>query len=153
MEEILASIKKIIAQDGSSALAERRIRSRPVQKTAAEQAAANEEILELTDPFESEAEETMAVGTGTVSDDCVAKDEMPIVSDDAAEASRTALGALAAISSRAATQDEAAGSQALEDMVREMLRPMLKDWLDTNLPGIVDAMVQREIARIVGTES
>jgi cell pole-organizing protein PopZ len=33
-------------------------------------------------------------------------------------------------------------------MVRDMLRPMLKDWLDSNLPNIVEAMVAREIERI-----
>jgi len=38
----------------------------------------------------------------------------------------------------------------LEALVREMLRPMLKEWLDKNLPGTVEAMVQREIDRISG---
>jgi cell pole-organizing protein PopZ len=31
-----------------------------------------------------------------------------------------------------------------------MLRPMLKDWLDANLPGMVETMVKREIDRITG---
>jgi len=31
-----------------------------------------------------------------------------------------------------------------------MLRPMLKDWLDSNLPTMVEGMVAREIARITG---
>jgi cell pole-organizing protein PopZ len=35
-------------------------------------------------------------------------------------------------------------------MVREMLRPMLRDWLDANLPAIVEAMVAKEIERITG---
>ncbi|MFX6724745.1 DUF2497 domain-containing protein [Acinetobacter baumannii] len=33
-------------------------------------------------------------------------------------------------------------------MVRELLRPMLREWLDARLPGIVETMVAREIARI-----
>ncbi len=37
---------------------------------------------------------------------------------------------------------------SLEGMVREMLQPMLKTWLDANLPEIVEQMVAREIARI-----
>ena len=42
------------------------------------------------------------------------------------------------------------GETSLEGMVREMLRPMLAEWLDTNLPGMVEKMVQAEIARIAG---
>ncbi len=36
----------------------------------------------------------------------------------------------------------------LEDMVKEMLRPLLKEWLDQNLPPIVDRIVQKEVERI-----
>ena len=36
----------------------------------------------------------------------------------------------------------------LENVVRELLRPMLKDWLDENLPSVVEAMVEREIERL-----
>jgi len=35
-------------------------------------------------------------------------------------------------------------------VVRDMLRPMLKDWLDQNLPLMVEELVTREIARITG---
>ena len=38
----------------------------------------------------------------------------------------------------------------LEAMVREMLRPVLKEWLDQHLPAIVDEHVKREISRITG---
>lgn len=40
------------------------------------------------------------------------------------------------------------GGRALEDMVSEMLRPMLQNWLDTNLPGIVERLVQQEIQKM-----
>ena len=36
----------------------------------------------------------------------------------------------------------------LEDVVRETLRPMLKSWLDENLPGVVGRMVRAEIERV-----
>jgi cell pole-organizing protein PopZ len=39
-------------------------------------------------------------------------------------------------------------ARTLEDLVREMLRPMLKTWLDDNLPGIVERMVRAEIERV-----
>ena len=41
-------------------------------------------------------------------------------------------------------------ARTLEDLVREMLRPMLKQWLDEHLPAIVDEHVKREIHRITG---
>ena len=40
------------------------------------------------------------------------------------------------------------GGRALEDMVGEMLRPMLQQWLDANLPGIVERLVQQEIQKM-----
>ena len=39
-------------------------------------------------------------------------------------------------------------ARTLEDLVREMLRPMLKAWLDDNLPGMVERMVRNEIERV-----
>ena len=39
-------------------------------------------------------------------------------------------------------------ARTLEDLVREMLRPMLKSWLDDNLPGIVERIVRGEIERV-----
>jgi cell pole-organizing protein PopZ len=36
----------------------------------------------------------------------------------------------------------------VEDSIREMLRPMLKTWLDDNLPGIVERLVRQEIERM-----
>ena len=40
--------------------------------------------------------------------------------------------------------------RTLEDVVREMLRPLLQSWLDEHLPGIVERLVRDEIARVVG---
>ena len=39
-------------------------------------------------------------------------------------------------------------ARTLEDLVKEMLRPMLKSWLDDNLPGMVDRIVRAEIERV-----
>jgi cell pole-organizing protein PopZ len=39
-------------------------------------------------------------------------------------------------------------SGVIEDSVKEMLRPMLKQWLDDNLPGIVERLVRQEIERV-----
>jgi uncharacterized protein len=39
-------------------------------------------------------------------------------------------------------------ARTLEDLVREMLRPLLKSWLDDNLPGMVERLVRAEIERV-----
>jgi cell pole-organizing protein PopZ len=41
------------------------------------------------------------------------------------------------------------GGPTIEDLIREMLRPLLKDWLDAHLPGIVERSVQTEIERVI----
>ena len=43
--------------------------------------------------------------------------------------------------------------RTLEDLVREMLQPMLRSWLDDNLPTLVERLVLVEIERIAGTKS
>lgn len=48
------------------------------------------------------------------------------------------------LNSRAAV----ASGVTLDDMVREMMRPMIKAWLDENLPAMVERLVEREISRI-----
>ena len=69
-----------------------------------------------------------------------------LLSNDAAAASRERLAALSALRQREMPAD----TGALDAVVREMLKPMLKDWLDEHLPAIVEQLVTREIARITG---
>ena len=123
MEEILASIKRVIAEDVRSAPARPARGSRPVEAPRA----AEDDVLELSEPVDE--------GDG-------------LVSEDAAAASQKALAALSAVRERSETV--ATGDGPLEAVVREMLRPMLKDWLDANLPEIIEQLVAREIARITG---
>jgi hypothetical protein len=125
MEDILASIKRVIAEDGRPAARPAR-GSRPAE--APRPAPAEDDVLELQDP----------VGEGD-----------GLVSDDAASASRQSLAALATLRA-AGTESVPADDAALGAAVREMLRPLLKDWLDRNLPDMVEELVTREIARITG---
>ena len=127
MEEILASIKRVIAEDGRLAAARP---PRPKPAEAAEPAPpppAEEDVLELDDP--------------------VSENGPGLMSDDATAASRQRLASLSALRQRSEAPPEPG---ALEAVVREMLRPMLKTWLDENLPEIVESLVTREIARITG---
>ena len=40
------------------------------------------------------------------------------------------------------------GERQLQDMAQELLRPMLKQWLDSNLPPLVERLVREEIERV-----
>ncbi|MET0238576.1 MAG: DUF2497 domain-containing protein [Sphingobium sp.] len=69
-----------------------------------------------------------------------------ILSDSSTQAARDSLSQLSALLVRPADGE----SNTLEGLVREMLRPMLKEWLDTRLPEMVEGLVKKEIDRIVG---
>jgi len=60
------------------------------------------------------------------------------------QAATAAAGAMAKLMGRM----DLGGEQTLEGLVREMLKPMLKEWLDANLPRIVEAKVEAEVQRI-----
>jgi cell pole-organizing protein PopZ len=119
MEDVLASIKRIISADVEAA---RRFPKAPAAAAASPEP--EEDVLELgetPDPADS------------------------LVSGRAVQASKAALAALANV-----TIDPRAGANTLDGLVREMLRPMLKEWLDANLPDLVERVVAREVARIIG---
>jgi cell pole-organizing protein PopZ len=151
MEEILASIRRIISEE--------------------EQAPAPEPVLDLT---QSEAPAPVAVAAPPpmASDDDIVFDEEPspepayeapvaaapvytpppsidlsgvdtILSQPSASA---AAGSMARLAGSLRISD--APNQTIEGVVRELLKPMLKDWLDKNLPAIVESRVEAELERI-----
>ena len=74
-----------------------------------------------------------------------------LTSDGATASMRDSLAALAMLSQPGAPlPTSAAGAASLDTLVREMLRPMLANWLETNLPAIVEREVRAEIGRIAG---
>lgn len=138
MEDILASIKKVIAEEKELRQAGQVVVSPPspaVQPDPEPEPEPELEVLELEEPVVEEMQ-LPAVDLGP-----------PLVSEDAAQASRQRLEALA---QAAAAAPPPPTVNPLEQMVRDMLRPILKEWLDQHLPAIVDEHVKREIGRITG---
>ena len=125
MDEILSSIKRIIADDERiRPAAKRNTKPTPPQDD-------QDEILELTE--------------AAADDDA---DDV-LLDDSKAQSLRHSFSALQTLSEPGvAPQIVRSGETSLEGMTRDLLRPMLKDWLDNNLPPIVEAMVEREITRI-----
>jgi len=184
MEEILASIRRIISEDDA-----------PAEK-AAEPAAAEHEpepvlahepepdlapefeeddVLELTEKFEAVAAEPAPAAPPVTSLgdlDVFSAPPEPLTVAPAAPAAPPAPPPAPAPRTAAASLDDAllsapvaesaashfgklartvampAEGRDLEAVVRELLRPLLKDWLDENLPAIVESQVQAEVERI-----
>lgn len=163
MEEILASIRRIISEDDAPAEAE--AAHAPEPAPANEPAAAFEpapepveDELELTERVTPQAETVGDIEAYTQAEPepepepepppppprpaPVGRDDDRLVSEPSASAAAASFSQLSE-----AIAMPAAG-RTLEDLVRELLRPLLKDWLDTNLPRIVEAKVAEEVERI-----
>lgn len=131
MEDILASIKKVIAEEKELRATARPVEAVPDEPLPEESSeTAEDDVLELNEPL------APAVDLGP-----------PLVDEEVAGQSRQALEQLQTV---AATIPAAPPVNPLEEMVREMLRPMLKSWLDEHLPQMVEEHVRREISRITG---
>ena len=131
MEDILASIKKVIAEEK-----ELRVSAAPAETIEDELPEdqsgdiAEGDVLELDEPLAPPAD----LGP-------------PLLDESTAGQTRQALEQLQTV---AATVPAQPAVNPLEDMIREMLRPMLKQWLDEHLPQMVEDHVKREISRITG---
>ena len=132
MEDILASIKKVIAE-------EKELRAvLPASSIAAAEAAGDEEdVLELDQPVSGPSPRARSEPQPD-----------PLLDDKAAGHSRQAFEQLQTVAATAPALQPSANP--LEDMIREMLRPILKQWLDEHLPGMIDEHVKREMERITG---
>ena len=170
MEEILASIRRIIADDDAS----KRVPDTPKAAAPASRPVAapseppgttmpnpidfvpnssrngsggqSSDILELTDSMASPTPRTapdMGFGDGS--------DRPSVPNGRDAQSQLLSRSTSAAVDSAFSTLAQSALTQnarSLEDLVREMLRPLLKTWLDENLPGMVERLVRSEIERV-----
>ena len=190
MEEILASIRRIIADDDTAkpaapAAAEppalhavpaaELVRAAAVEPARAESpepppSAVREpaDVLELTEemaaPLPGPGFRTIDGQSDVVFDDAAPPKAEPLRSAPAAAPQQPEVRAAAPVDDRllsAATTsavDSAFSALAhtvmiqngrtLEDLVRDLLRPMLKTWLDDNLPSLVERLVRAEIERV-----
>lgn len=183
MEEILASIRRIISEDEAPAAAPGPTPAEPAPAPAAEAQPApepvaepepeaepavaedEEEILELTDRYEAPPSESIgdldvsgpldeaepfpaAEEPAEAAPVASLEPEEPLVGETAAASAASAFAGLAA-SFRTPDPIPTGGTgPTIDDLARALLRPMLKEWLDAHLPGIVEAAVKKEVERI-----
>ncbi len=171
MEEILSSIKRIIAEEGEDALqaAPRRARTETAARAMPVEISVpspetdlpeidldddlgfdveTDEVLELTD--EIAVEEPVAAPKSTRAAPApapTAPEPASILSVESEIAARQSLSALSSM----LVGSKDGQDNTLDGLVRSMLRPMLKEWLDARLPSLVEEMVAKEIARITAS--
>lgn len=155
VEDILESIKKVIARDNRVGAQEARRRRTLVSGDDSAEAAPiarthkvrdTDDVLEL-----SEIEEAAGVPAEPTALPLDAQGEAPLIADTVLGAMQENLAALAMLAEPPARpQIVRSGETSLEGLTRELLRPMLAEWLEANLPAMVENLVQAEIARIVG---
>ncbi len=178
MEEILASIRRIISEDEEDQPAPAAVKAAPDPAPAPPAPAASEPAEtappELTLTQEAarpasapaptapapSAPAPAAQARGFGGDDRFKADDIEMVREKTAapmqqDTDEDILDRSAAAAASQAFQNlsqsvrisEGPG-RTLEDIVTEMLKPMVKDWLDANLPGIVEEKVEEEVQRV-----
>jgi uncharacterized protein len=173
MEEIIASISRIITEDKTPAEPARPIGEDPSEVLELTEAVGEDGSVRRVPPFSEHsntapsappgqtgpaAAETAAQGepdrskTGTEGQSPNELGRERLVSSAASGAAAAAfaqLGALPRERRREAELPLGGTDRTLEDIVRDMLRPLLQTWLDQHLPGVVERLVREEIARVV----
>jgi uncharacterized protein len=149
MEEILASIRRIISEEEQAPTAEPVLDLTQTDEPPAEDDIVFEAVEQVV------AEETYTPAPTPAPTPTQIETIMPshatavtptgdsILSSPTANA---AAGSLARLAGTLRISDTP--GQTVEGVVRELLKPMLKDWLDKNLPAIVESRVEAELERI-----
>lgn len=198
MEEILASIRRIISEDDapaetapSAAAPEPEAEPEPAPEAEPlassammneasppeEPVASDEDVLELTEAYEPPAEESLGdldistpdpFPSAPVSESAFIEEPIEVhtpehpsiptttydnlVGDSAAASAASAFAGFASTIRKPDPMEASTGSgPTVDELARALLRPMLKEWLDANLPAIVEAQVRKEVERIART--
>ena len=165
IEEILASIRQIISDDDEKEVPKDPVAAAPPppapkapEPVFEEPEEEEDDVLELTEsmaePLPAEEEEINIDLQEMVPEAPVEVAMAPprntAPSDILTEAARTStISSMAKLAGNMPiTRHREYGNITLEDLVREMLHPMLKDWLSDNLPPMVERMVQKELEKL-----
>jgi hypothetical protein len=169
MDDILASIRKIISDDEARAQMNSQQAASLSGRPAETRPAGHDDVLLLTDLIEDPKPRAdgMAPPIPLPRIDPAHAADMPQPAvEPPAEASLVGAAVVGAATSAFARLNQAvqdsvpppaapdpgpsvsSNGKTVEDLVKEMLRPMLKEWLDRNLPPMVERYVEREIVRL-----
>ncbi len=165
MDDILASIRRILDEDGAAKPAGKDVLMLdpsmmvedgkpgdptappatpvPAPESQSPMTAPNDDLAPAAPPRMAEAPAAPAPSLGSPS----------LVAPEAAAAAANSVGTLMrTLAAERSAQVGRGSGVTLEDLVREEMRPLLKAWLDTHLPPIVERAVRAEIERVVGRQ-
>jgi uncharacterized protein len=149
MEEILASIRRIISEEEQTPTAEPVLDLTQTDEPAVEVADIEDDIV-FEAVEQAVAEEIVTPAPAPVQRAPVQTPTPPVATTTdtilSAPTTSAAAGSLAKLAGTLRIADTP--NQTVEGVVRELLKPMLKEWLDRNLPAIVEARVEAELERI-----
>ena len=152
MEDILASIRRILSEEepayGTQAAAPQPPRAEPVADTSMMVAEPQPEPEPEPPPPPPPPPEPVSL-TPPPPPPAPTPDLELLAPAAAAAASSSVAGLMRTLAAERATQLHR-GGPTIEDLVREEIRPILKDWLDNHLPPLVERLVRAEIERVVG---
>lgn len=151
MEEILASIRRIISEEEQAPMAAPVLdltqTDEPAPQVAAPPPPDDDIVFEAVEepaPQEAAPMPEPVIATAPQPRSIVMEPQAePILSTPVASA---AAGSLARLAGTLRISDQP--GQTVEGVVRELLKPMLKEWLDQHLAAIVEARVEAELERI-----
>jgi cell pole-organizing protein PopZ len=158
MEDILASIRRILSEDETPAGGDNPSMPPAGQPSGAVGGADSVLVLEPSMMVQETprvvAEAPVATPTpmppAPIAAPPTTVEEMPsLVAPEAAAAASSSVSTLMRTLAAERTMQVHSGGLTIEDIVREELRPMLKAWLDANLPSLVEHLVRAEIERLV----
>ncbi len=142
---VLESIREIITDDIGPQISKKKPgRVRPKSKASSDRASSDnvlnlvspiqgdEDILDLTDEFIA-TDPDLLISEKTAADSCQALDELKQLQTNEIKP----------------TLDPSFGNQPLNQVTQDMLKPLLKQWLDAHLPSIVRSVVQEQIAKMM----
>jgi cell pole-organizing protein PopZ len=147
MEEILASIRRIISEDEEEPAARPASRAAPPPEQLAAAPKPSAVIKPPPAPASVEPEQKFATEDVEMIRKNVAE-AMTDEDDGIVEEATAAAASSAFMSLSQSVQVSDGQGRTLEDLVVEMLRPMVKDWLDANLAQIVEEKVEEEVQRV-----
>jgi cell pole-organizing protein PopZ len=153
VEEILNSIKKVIARDNRAGALDARRRRELISEepAAATHASTHTHMVRDEDEVLDLSEMEFLAEAAAQAPAAAPSDEAPLIAETVRDAMQENLTALAMLAEPGVKpQIVRSGETSLEGLTRDLLRPMLAEWLEANLPAMVERLVQAEIARIVG---
>ncbi len=110
----------------------------------------NDDVIDLDGDGEGEGDEGEAT-TETLTSEISKTAEEDLMSESALSEAASALESLSRITAASHTQTQTGGlgDKSVEGLVKDVLRPILKDWLDANLPSYVRAIVTEQVEKVI----